>query len=284
MRIGAALIPLVGWGLEVEQPEAARSSHLGAIRRLVEELGLGAVELNGDFTVLYPDVYDRTYYERVAGLQEELGFACTVHLPFLWLDGLSLAEPVREATMQCMAEVLDLTVPVRVESYVLHLWGVWSSLLATVQQMSAEEQRRLLDEMLRRASLSLEQLGGMISRQRVCVENLEGFPFEAIMPLVEREGMRICLDVGHLVRDGGDALEFLDQYWEVIGEVHLHDALPGSGQGPGMRDHLPPGQGTVDYVRFMERLSEGGYEGVVILEVNTEAALLESVRRMGPWL
>jgi sugar phosphate isomerase/epimerase len=40
----------------------------------------------------------------------------------------------------------------------------------------------------------------------------------------------------------------------------------------------------VDYVRLMERLSEGGYEGVVILEVNTEAALLESVRRMEPWL
>ena len=73
MRVGAALIPLVGWGLEVEQPEAARRSHLGAIRRLVEELGLGAVELNGDFTILYPDVFDREYYEHVAGLQEELG-------------------------------------------------------------------------------------------------------------------------------------------------------------------------------------------------------------------
>lgn len=284
MRIGAALIPLVGWGLEVEQPEAARSSHLGAIRRLVEELCLGAVELNGDFTILYPDVFDREYYERVARLQEELGFACTVHLPFLWLDGLSMAEAVREATMQCMAEVLDLTEPVRIESYVLHLWGVWSSLLATVQQVSADERGHLLDGLLRQACSTLEQLGRMISRQRVCVENLEGFPFQSIMPLVEREGMRICLDVGHLVKDGGDALEFLDQHWEAIGEVHLHDALPGGGHSPGLRDHLPLGQGVVDTVGFMERLSEGGYEGVVIIEVNTEAALVESIGRLGPWL
>ena len=284
MRIGAALIPLVGWGLDAKEPEAARRLHLGAIRRLVQGLGLSAVELNGDFTLLYPDVFDREYYEHVAALQEELGFASTLHLPFLWLDGLSLAEPVREATVQCMAQVLDLTEAVCVESYVLHLWGVWSSLLSTVQQMPPEEQRRLLDVMLHKASLTLEQLGGMISRHRICVENLEGVRFESILPLVEREGMRICLDVGHLIKDGGDALEFIDRHWELIGEVHLHDAVPGGGDHPGMRDHLPLGQGTVDYLGFMERLSEGGYEGVVILEVNTEAALVESIGRVEPWL
>jgi sugar phosphate isomerase/epimerase len=284
LRIGAALIPLVGWGLDVREREAARSLHLGAIRRLVQGLGLAAVELNGDFTLLYPDVFDREYYEHVAALQEELGFACAVHMPFLWLDGLSLAEPVREATMQCMAEMLDLTERVCVESYVLHLWGVWSSLLSTVQQMPVEEQRRLQDEMLHKASLTLEQLGEMISRDKICVENLEGFPFEGILPLVKREGMRVCLDVGHLTKDGGDALEFLDRHWELLGEVHLHDAVPGGGHSPGMRDHLPLGQGTVDYVGFMERLSKGGYEGVVILEVNTEAALLESIGRVEPWL
>ena len=284
MKVGASLIPLVGWELDAEQPEAARRAHLDAIRRLVEGFGLQAVELNGDFATLYPKVFERTYFERVSELQEELKFVCTVHLPFLWLDGLSLAEPVRRATVQCMAQVLELTAGLSVESYVLHLWGVWSSVLLTVQEMPAGERRRLLDEMLRRATLTLEEIGSLVSPERVCVENLERISFKEIVPLVQRQGMRICLDVGHLAVDGGDALEFLDQHWQMIGEIHLHDALPNGEHGPGMRDHLPLGRGTVDYVAFMERLSEGGYDQVLILEVNTEADLLESVEQVGPWL
>ena len=45
MKIGAALIPLVGWGIDAEQPEPARRVHLIAIRRLVEEFGLEAARI-----------------------------------------------------------------------------------------------------------------------------------------------------------------------------------------------------------------------------------------------
>lgn len=284
MRIGAALIPLVGWAGSVGGSEGARNLHLDAIQRLIKDFGLQAVELNGDFTTLFPDTFEEGYYRGVAELQQELGFACTVHLPFLWLDGLSLAEPVRKATVQCVAKVVELTQPLSIESYVLHLWGMWSSLLATMQLMPDGEKRSLLDEMLCRAARTLDEIGGIVSPREVCVENLERFPLKAILPLVTERDMRVCLDVGHLAVDGGDALEFLRQHWELIGEVHLHDALPGGADGPGVRDHLPLGKGQVDYAAIMDRLVEGGYEGVLILEMNTEAHLRESVERVRPWL
>lgn len=284
MKIGAALIPLVGWAGTVGGPEGARNLHLDAIRRLIADFGLQAVELNGDFTTLFPDAFDEGYYRGVAELQQELGFACTVHLPFLWLDGLSLAEPVRKATVQCMAKVVELTQPLSIESYVLHLWGMWSSLLATIQVMPDEEKRPLLDGMLCCAARTLDEIGGIVSPREVCVENLERFPLKAILPLVTERDMRVCLDVGHLAVDGGDALEFLRQHWELIGEVHLHDALPEGADGPGVRDHLPLGSGQVDYAAIMDRLVQGGYEGVLILEMNTEAHLRESVERVRPWL
>ena len=284
MKIGSALIPLVGWGIDVDQPEVATRIHLRAIRRLVEEFGLEAVELNGDFTSLYPEVFDRTYYRQVAVLQKELGFACTVHLPFLWLDGCSVAEPVREATIQCMAQILESTRALPVESYVVHLWGSWSSILASVQLLPEKEKRSLLESMLRSAELSLEELGDLVSPQRICVENLESLSFEPIVPLLERQGMRICLDVGHLTVRGGHAVEFLDQHWGLIGEIHLHDALLAGSRGPGAQDHLPLGRGEVDYGGLMEELRKRNFEGVVILEVNTEAALRESLEKVGPWL
>jgi sugar phosphate isomerase/epimerase len=284
VRIGAALIPLVGWAGSVKGPEEARNLHLDAIRRLIEDFGLQAVELNGDFTTLFPDAFGEGYYRRVAELQHELGFACTVHLPFLWLDGLSLVEPVRQATVQCVLEVVKLSQRLSIESYVLHLWGMWSSLLATMQAMPDEEKRSLLHDMLSCAARTLDEIGGFVSPEQICVENLERFPLKAILPLVKERHMRICLDVGHLVVDGGDALAFLRQHRELIGEVHLHDALPEGGNEPGVKDHLPLGKGQVDYQGIMDSLAEGGYEGVLILELNTEAHLRESLERVRAWL
>jgi sugar phosphate isomerase/epimerase len=284
LKLGAGVIPLVGWGLKGNGSQGAREAHLCAIRRLVEDFHVGAVELNGDFTTLYPDVFGKAYYDQVAELQRELGFACTLHLPFLWLDGASLAEPVRQATVQCIWQVLEATEALSIESYVVHLWGIWTSLLGTLQDMPDEEKQQLMDEILRSAMRTLEQLGGVASPGRLCVENLERIPFELFVPLVEEQGMRICFDVGHLAVQGGDPLEFLDRYWQMIGEIHLHDAIAVSGRVPGMRDHLPLGKGSVDYVALMDRLDEGGFGGVVILEVNTEGGLMESLERVQPWL
>ncbi len=284
MKLGAGVIPLVGWGLKGSGSRDAREAHLRAIRRLVEELQVSAVELNGDFTTLYPDAFGKGYYEQVAELQRELGFACSIHLPFLWLDGASLAEPVRQATVMCMSQVLEATRGLSIESYVVHLWGVWTSLLGTLQQMPEGEKQQLLGEILRSAERTLGELGGVICLDELCVENLERIPFELFAPLVERQGTKICFDVGHLAVQGGDPLEFLDRYWGLIGEIHLHDAMAVGGRVPATRDHLPLGRGSVDYVALMNRLDEGGYGGVVILEVNNEDDLLESLERVQPWL
>ncbi len=284
MKIGAALIPLVGWGLAGAGANGSRHAHLQAIRRLVGEFGLAAVELNGDFTTLFPEVFDGAYYEQVAQLQVELGFACTVHLPFLWLDGLSLAEPVRKATVECLNQVVESTKPLAVESYVLHLWGTWSSLMATVQALPDGEKRTLLDRMLDRAALTLEQVRQLIPSRKVCVENIERFPWEAIVPLVEERDLRICLDVGHLAVEGGDPLEFLGDHRAFIGEIHLHDAYPAGVKGSRGRDHLALGRGNVDYAKLLDSLVDAGYDGVLILEVNTETDLRESVERVRSWM
>jgi sugar phosphate isomerase/epimerase len=284
VKIGATLIPLVGWRLDTRQPEKGRVRHLGAIRTLVEEYEIQTIELNGDFALLYPQVIDRGYYQQVADLQEELGFICTLHLPFLWLDGASLNEPIRQATMQSMKQVLEAAEPLRVESYVLHLWGVWTSMLARFQDMPPEEKQDLLSAILRRAEYTLAEFGDHVSPASVCVENLPALPFDYIIPLVERQGARICLDVGHLARQGGDVLAFVTEHWEQIGEIHLHDALPEAQKGSGPPDHLPLGEGRVDYVALMQILEERAYDKVLILEVNTEADLLRSLEKVRPWL
>jgi sugar phosphate isomerase/epimerase len=135
------------------------------------------------------------------------------------------------------------------------------------------------------AGRSLEAVCDMVNPQSICVENLEAPPFEAVLPVVEQYGVRVCLDVGHLAHQGGGELDFLAQHADLIGEVHLHDATSTAAAGRLIvNDHMPLGQGTIDYKAFLRALDDSGYTGVVILENNSRQDLEASLEQVGNYV
>ncbi len=283
-KFGSTVIPFTGWEVNPRQPEAERERHFQAVRRLVEELDLQAVELSLDFGLLHPQVMDAAFYRRVAALQRELGFACTIHLPFLWLDLTSLNELVRQAGVESVRRAVELARPLRVETYVLHLWG---STTAQITRVITDEvlQRNLLMAVLQQADRSLAEICAFVEPRALCIENLEALPFALVVPLLERHGAGICLDVGHLAWQGGGELAFLERHGEWVREIHLHDAVfPSPGQGKGARDHLPLGQGELDYGALLRKLEKISFDGCVIIENNTETDLRESREKLRLWL
>jgi sugar phosphate isomerase/epimerase len=284
MKIGATLIPLTGWVADPGEPAKERERRLSALRRLVEEYGLKAVELTLDFGLLYPQVMDGEFYRQAAHLQGELGFACTVHLPLLWLDLSSLNELIRQTSVECVRRAVELVRPLQVESYVLHLWGFTT---AQIYRVLTDERQRpmLLEAGMAQAGRSLAQIRTFIEPAKLCVENLEAPPFDLMVPLLERHGASICLDVGHLAWQGGGELAFLERHGERVREVHLHDAVhPSPAQGKRARDHLPLGQGELDHEALLRKLDEMGFDGCVIIENNSEADLRESLRELHSFL
>lgn len=283
-KFGSTVIPFTGWGVNPRQPEAERERHFQAVRRLVEELGLQVVEMSLDFGLLHPQVMDAAFYRRLAALQEELGLACTIHLPFLWLDLTSMNDLVRQASVESVRRAVELARPFQVETYVLHLWG---STTAQITQVITDEvlQRGLLMVVLQQADRSLAEICAFVEPQTLCVENLEALPFDLVAPLLERHGTGMCLDVGHLTWQGGGELAFLENHGEWVREVHLHDALlPRPDRREQAHDHLPLGQGELDYEALLRKLDEIGFDGCVIIENNSEADLRESLERVRPWL
>jgi len=278
--LGTTTISTGGWLIDARHVEACRRLRLDAIRELVQVYGLSAVELTMDLGIIYPHVFDAGFYTQVADLQQELGFVCTAHLPILWLAPASPNESIRQASVGCWLRAADLLRPVEVTNFVLHLWGT-----ATAQIMalldSNRERLAVLQAAMTQAGRSLEQLCGVIDPADICVENLESLPFETWLPLVERYGTSICLDVGHLAWQEDSELEFLERYRGRIREVHLHDALRGEGSGnPTIRDHLPLGAGMIDYAVFLRRLRAIGFRGTVILELNSRTGLEQSLERL----
>ena len=283
-KFGSTVIPFTGWGVDPRQPEKERERHLRAVRRLVEELDLQVVELSMDFGLLHPQVMDAAFYRRVAALQEELGFACTIHLPFLWLDLTSLNELVRQASVESVRRAAELARLFQVETYVLHLWGPTT---AQITHVITDEvlQRNLLTAVLQQADRSLAEICAFIEPRALCIENLEALSFDLVVPLLERHGTGICLDVGHLAWQGGGELAFLERHGERVREIHLHDALlPSSAQGKRAHDHLPLGQGELDHEALLRKLVEIGFDGCIIVENNNEADLRESLERLQSFL
>jgi len=289
MHIGSTTIALAGWGVDPRQPDQARSERLAAIRQLVEGYRLSAVELDLDLGVIFPQVFDATFYAAVAGLQQQLGFTCTAHLPFLWLDPSSLNEPVRQASVSCLRQAVELVRPLDVTVYVLHLWGFTTIQIALLLADPAQR-KAVLGGTLAQAGRSLAELCAILDPRDLCVENLEAPSFDLVLPLVERAGASICLDVGHLAYEQGDPLAFLARHGERVRHVHLHDYVheyvhtTSAGGRVQTRDHLPLGRGELDYVNFLHRLQETHFDGVVILENNSRTDLEESLARVKTFL
>jgi sugar phosphate isomerase/epimerase len=280
IKLGTTTLPLAGWTADPRRPEESRQLRLAAIRHLVQEYGLNAVELTLDLSAIYPHLFNVDFYGRVADLQQELGFLCTVHLPFLWVDATSLNEPVRLASLASIRQAIEQTRDLEVYAYVLHLWGFTTTQIAA--QLQEPSQRDLiLGVIMAQADRSLGELREILDPPLLCIENLEDPLFEMAVPLIEKHDTGICMDVGHLAVQGIDELDFLARYARRIREVHLHDAIRRSSTHPQPRDHLALGQGETEFLALLRQLEQTGFDGPVILELNSHSDLEASLHQLG---
>ncbi len=84
---------------------------------------------------------------------------------------------------------------------------------------------------------------------------------------VDQDYRHVTLDTSHTATSQSDALAMADALGDRL--VHLHIA---DGMGSARDEHLIPGRGTQPCAELLERLAERGYDGLVVVEVNTRKA------------
>ena len=88
----------------------------------------------------------------------------------------------------------------------------------------------------------------------------------------------ICLDTGHAYLSG-DLSTVVHKLSGHLRMVHASDNL---GK---FDDHLPPGEGKIDWLRLIEQLSAAHFDGALILEIaGDDPNVLERARRSGQHL
>lgn len=86
--------------------------------------------------------------------------------------------------------------------------------------------------------------------------------------LLELDTPATTLDLSHTAVSGSDALTTIDALGDRLRHLHLAD-----GVGSNKDEHLVPGRGAQPCADVLERLARNGYDGNVVLEVNTRRAV-----------
>ena len=81
------------------------------------------------------------------------------------------------------------------------------------------------------------------------------------------------IDLSHSATSRTDALEMVDRMGDRLGHVHLAD-----GKGSAKDEHLVPGRGSQPCAELLERLALSGFDGHVVIEVNTRRAMSAAER------
>lgn len=201
--------------------------------------------------------------DEMCRIAEQSGISYTVHLP---LD-LRLADDDGDehVSMIQARRVIECTKPLDPLAYVVHLDR------RTIQIQAGSAGQRQWENQAARA---LEQAAGWVGDPaKLAVENLEGFPPEINMEVLEKVPVRLCIDVGHLWLDDHDALRYLETYLERASVIHLH--------GVRERDHQSLALVRPEKLRqVMDCLKSGQFDGVVTLEIFNEYDLRSSLEAL----
>jgi sugar phosphate isomerase/epimerase len=84
----------------------------------------------------------------------------------------------------------------------------------------------------------------------------------------------VTLDLSHCAVAGVDALAMMDELEDRLRHVHMTDA-----SGSARDEHLVPGRGRQPCAEVLERLADQGFDGDIVLEINTRRAASRTVRR-----
>ena len=198
--------------------------------------------------------------DRLAELGRRHRLTYTVHFPLDRHLGSPAAEE-RAAGVRQIRELLTLTRPLEPYGYVLHLSGI-----------APDAPREHVQQWQRDTAAALELVfAGGANPRLFCVENLD-YPFAWCEPLLDRFGLSVCADVGHLWRSGTDVDAFLARHLPRTRVIHLHGVHRG-------QDHLPLTALEPERLRaFLRAIRD--FSGVVTLEVFEYDALRLSIERL----
>ena len=184
----------------------------------------------------------------------------SVHLPFGSPDELSVSSldpAVRKFTLAYHDAIIQGASAIGVDKFVLHASA--EPIADEIRQASIEAAK----ESLRHLASTAQNCGARIAVEelpRTCLGNTRAEMHDL---LSADERLRMCFDTNHLAND--DPAGFIREFGDKIITIHVSD---GTEEG---EKHWLPGEGTNDWQSILAALSDIGFSGIWMYEIEFKA-------------
>ena len=241
-------------------------SLLDDFARFVHENGFDTVEIEFGFSIISAELLLPLLGELRAIIRPFRAVSC--HLPLGEVNIAALHSTMRREAIAETKRHIDLCGELGISKLVMHpgCFGATPDRYALLEKQT----RQIAEE-------SVFEIAGYCEKKhmKLSLENLhrsealfrEPQEFE---PFV-RKGIGLTLDTVHAFVSGVNPVDFITRYGKKITEVHLTDGIASDSYA-----HYPVGTGMVDCIAVLQKLEEIGYDGRIILEVNSQEALIQS--------
>ena len=205
----------------------------------------------------YCNIPDPSQAAELKALAAENDLSYTVHLPL----NLNFSDEGRDISIEKALKVISGTRCLDPYAYVCHLeCGDIPS--AEGAELAEWQEQRI------RAVSALAETSGV--REKLAIENLEGYPAGWNEPVIRTCGTRACLDIGHLFVQGLDPVPEMRKWLPLTSVIHLH--------GVGTRDHQSLECMPKEKIRaVLGELIRQEFHGVLTLEIFNEADFRSSM-------
>lgn len=242
--------------------------------------GITALEFACQELVNQPQTFDSERISRVRTLMDRSGIDGVLHTASS-VNSAEIVPSVRVAVEDYLLGYIDLTERLGCSTMIVHggfyfdldLEARLDSLCMTLQRCAREAEGRGI-------SLAIENMNVLPVEAEIRYLGCTAAEILAILDAVDSPALTACVDLGHanLLPEG--AGEFVDRLSGRIGHVQLTD------NNGVIDDHLALGEGTLDIVDVVARVTAGGYSGPVAIELSDRGAQdrsLERLKRLGLW-
>ena len=216
----------------------------------------------------------REQHHEIRATLDRYGLDLICHLP-TFIHTADLTASIRRASIEELQHSLTVAHELGARKTVLH-----PSFVGGMGRSAPELARQYANECLEKMARLAEQ-----NNRPICLENL----FERLTPFTSPDEfdavfqkwphLQMTFDVGHAFIDGRGMdriLEFIRRFGQKILHVHISDNF-------GHRDdHLPVGEGEIDFRTLIAELKQIQYDLTMTLEVFTQDKndLIRSRRRL----
>jgi sugar phosphate isomerase/epimerase len=223
------------------------------------------------------DFRDLKSVKRAADRIKELGMeAYSFHAPFApAIDIASSDAAQRTASVAEIFKAAEAAALLRVHYFVLHPGPENPATIPDSEQLPRMQH---VVESLNRVARHCQELGIMCVLENKLPHLLFGNTSDILWILdgINTAEVGACLDTGHAFL-GGDIHSLLHKLSGHLRMIHVHDNTGGDD------NHLPPGDGRIDWEKFLRDLIEVRFRGALILELagNTDSAVIMANARRG---